>query len=466
MDSKHDILRQIPGVDELLKKPKLMELLTKQPRGLVVDSIREELDSFRSRVLKSKTGFPTSQVTDLIACILKRVDEKTRPSLRPVINATGVIIHTNLGRSNLAQAAIRHMLEVSDHYSNLEFDLAEGRRGSRYSHVESLLRELTGAQSALVVNNNAAAVYLALQTHAKGKEVIVSRGQLVEIGGSFRIPEVMERSGAHLVEVGATNKTHLFDYERAVTDNTGMLLKVHTSNFQIVGFTAEVSLPELVKLGKNRNIPVMEDLGSGCFIDLSKYGLKGEPTVQQTLNAGLDLVTFSGDKLLGGPQAGLILGKTEYIDPIKKNPVNRAFRIDKLTLAALEATLMLYRSEERALREIPVLSVLTTPQGKLQARARKAKKRFEGAAGSKASVEILKGSSRVGGGALPTQALPTRLVAITPKTMSVTEFELRLRLWTPAIVSRIEHEKVLFDVRTLQDGDIAVIERAVQEIMR
>lgn len=465
MKTKQQILSQLPAVDELLREEPVAALLEIHPRELVVNSIRKELDDTRSRILEAREEASPPEREEIVRAILRGVSEKARPSLRRVVNATGVVVHTNLGRSILPAAAIKQVVELSEHYSNLEFDLEAGRRGSRYSHVESLLQELTGAEAALVVNNNAAAVYLALQTHAQGKEVIVSRGQLVEIGGSFRIPDVMARSGATLVEVGATNKTHLHDYQNAITENTGMLLKVHTSNFQIIGFTAEVVLEELVKLGKQHNIPVMEDLGSGCFLDLSRYGLKKEPTVQETLDAGADIVTFSGDKLMGGPQAGLILGKAEYVNPIKKNPVNRAFRIDKMTLAALEATLKLYRRTEDALREIPTLAMLTIPLKTLQSRARRLKRRLDAAAPERARVEVIAGSSRVGGGALPTQELPTRLVAIDPASISAARLEERLRQNDPPIVCRIEQEKVLMDVRTIQENDIPFIERAIASIL-
>ena len=465
MKTKQEILSQLPAVDELLREGPVAELLESHPRELVVNTIREELDDTRRRILEARETAAPPEREAIISAILQGVSEKARPSLRRVVNATGVVVHTNLGRSILPAAAIKQVVELSEHYSNLEFDLEAGRRGSRYSHVESLLQELTGAEAALVVNNNAAAVYLSLQTHAQGKEVIVSRGQLVEIGGSFRIPDVMARSGAILVEVGATNKTHLHDYQNALTENTGMLLKVHTSNFQIIGFTAEVALEELVKLGREHAIPVMEDLGSGCFLDLSRYGLKKEPTVQEALDAGADIVTFSGDKLMGGPQAGLILGKAEHVNPIKKNPVNRAFRIDKMTLAALEATLRLYRRKEDALREIPTLAMLTVPLKTLQSRARRLKRKLDAAAASGANVEITAGSSRVGGGALPAQELPTRLVAISPTSMSAAHLEERLRASEPPIICRIEQEKVLMDVRTIQDDDIPFIERTIASIV-
>jgi L-seryl-tRNA(Ser) seleniumtransferase len=430
-----------------------------------VYAVRKELEIVRKEVLAVQEEASVPDHAELVQRMVNRVHEQVRPSLRRVVNGTGVVVHTNLGRSRLAQSAIKLLVEVSENYSNLEFDLLEGQRGSRYSHVEGILKELTQAEAALVVNNNAAAVYLALQTHAQGKEVIVSRGELVEIGGSFRIPEVMARSGSVLVEVGTTNKTHLPDYEHAITSNTRIILKVHKSNFEIVGFTEEVSLAELVQLGSKHGIMVMEDLGSGCFVDLSKYGLKNEPTVRETLAAGVDLVTFSGDKLLGGPQAGLILGKAQYLDPIEKNPLNRAFRIDKLTLAALEATLQLYRREEEAMQEIPTLALLCVPFRVLKSRARRLIKRLRGVSDGRMHLKVLPGNSRVGGGALPMQALPTQLVALTCSSMSAAKLEQRLRGNDPPIIGRIEQEKVLLDVRTIRDDELPLIERALRAIL-
>lgn len=458
-------MRRLPAVDELLHLEPLVELQKIHPRGLIVNVVRQELESVRKAVLGGQEEASLPERNELAQRIVKRVQEQARPSLRRVINGTGVIVHTNLGRSLLADSAVKLMVEVSQNYSNLEFDLHEGERGSRYFHVEGILKELTKAEAALVVNNNAAAVYLALQTHAQGKEVIVSRGELVEIGGSFRIPEVMARSGALLVEVGTTNKTHLPDYERAITPQTQIILKVHKSNFEILGFTEEVPLAELATLGTRLGIMVMEDLGSGCFVDLSRYGLKHEPTVQETLATGADLVTFSGDKLLGGPQAGIILGKARYVDPIKKNPLNRAFRIDKLTLAALEATLQLYRREEEAMHKIPTLALLSVPLQALKSRARRLVRRLRGASNGRLHLEILPGNSRVGGGALPMQVLPTSLVALTCSAMSAARLEEKLRENDPPIISRIEQEKVLLDVRTIKDDELLIIERALRSIL-
>lgn len=350
---------------------------------------------------------------------------------------------------------------VGARYSNLEFDLNTGKRGSRYSLVEELLCELTGAEAGLVVNNNAAAVLLVLETLAASREVVVSRGQLVEIGGSFRIPDVMTKSGATLVEVGATNRTHLRDYQAAITDNTALLLKVHTSNFKVIGFTSEVSLEELVALAGQHGLPVMEDLGSGCFVDLSRFGLAKEPTVQEVVRAGVDVVTFSGDKLLGGPQAGIILGKRKYIDRIKKNPMNRALRIDKFTLAGLEAILRLYFDEEQALATIPTLAMLSMPLEVIDRRAKRLVRRIRAPLADCCQVTVQATESRVGGGALPEQALASRGVALCPGDRSVNSLEVALREGALPVIGRIENDQFLLDLRTVADDEVVPLARAL-----
>jgi L-seryl-tRNA(Ser) seleniumtransferase len=393
------------------------------------------------------------------------LQELSEPSLQPVINATGVVIHTNLGRSILSERALRRVVEVSRSYSNLEYDLAEGERGKRHVHVESTLKRLTGTEAATAVNNNAAAVLLCLNTIARGKEVIVSRGELVEIGGSFRVPEVMERSGAVLREVGATNKTHLKDYEKAINENTGLLLKVHTSNYKIVGFTKEVSPEELVGLGKKHNIPVMWDLGSGSFIDLRAYGAGDEPTVQQAVDAGVDVLTFSGDKLLGGPQAGMILGRKKYLDPIRSNPLTRALRLDKMTLAALDATLGEYLDMDKAVREIPTLWMLTQPLSEIERKASILASGLGDSAFAGLTVVVQDDQSQSGGGALPTGNFPTKTVCIRHDQHSANQIESGLRLGKPHIISRIKEGMVVFDPRTLNDEEIEKIVEAVRRIL-
>ncbi|MCL1981221.1 MAG: L-seryl-tRNA(Sec) selenium transferase [Proteobacteria bacterium] len=374
--------------------------------------------------------------------------------VRRVINGTGVIVHTNLGRSLLPMAAMEALSAVGASYTNLELNLDTGKRGSRYQHVEGLLCELTGAEAALVVNNNAAAVLLALETLASGKEVIVSRGQLVEIGGSFRIPDIMRRSGARLVEVGTTNRTHLRDYQEAITGDTGLLLRVHCSNYRIVGFTSEVNNAELIRLGKEHEIPVMEDLGSGCLIDLSRFGLSKEPTVQEAVTGGMDIVTFSGDKLLGGPQAGILVGRKQYLDQIKNNPLNRALRIDKLTLAALESVLRLYLDEAQALREIPTLAMIALPEAVLAERAQTLCKQCNALLADSAVFTVLSICSQVGGGAMPEQNLASWAVAVEPIGVKISQLERRLRQGTIPIIGRVEADRLLFDLRTIAFDEI------------
>ncbi|HYA43318.1 MAG TPA: L-seryl-tRNA(Sec) selenium transferase [Syntrophobacteraceae bacterium] len=417
------LLRQIPGVDTLLEMEPVRDALCRHPRRLVLDAIHGELDETRKRILQAQGAVPVLvDPIEIARSIAQRADRLAAFTLLPVINATGIVIHTNLGRSLLSKEAVERLQAVCSGYNNLEYDLRLGERGSRYVHAEAILRELTGSEAALVVNNNAAAVFLVLNTLAAGREVIVSRGQLVEIGGSFRIPDVMSASGAILKEVGTTNRTHLKDYVSAITERTALLLKVHTSNYRIVGFTKEVSLDEMVALGRERCLPVVEDLGSGCFIDLGPFGLHGETTVQETVRAGADLVTFSGDKLLGGPQAGIIVGGKDLIEKCRKNPLTRALRVDKMTLAALEATLRLYRDQRQAVEKIPTLRMMALSPEELKGRAEELASAIEGADRRGAlKIEVRPAFSQVGGGSLPAQNLPTFVVAVqsgdfTPKS--------------------------------------------------
>jgi L-seryl-tRNA(Ser) seleniumtransferase len=382
-----------------------------------------------------------------------------------VLNATGVVIHTNLGRPCLPETALEQIREVAAHYSTLEYDLSRGARGSRQDHLEGLLKEITGAEAALAVNNNAAAVLLTLNTLARGKEVIISRGQLVEIGGSFRLPEIMAVSGAVLREVGTTNKTHLHDYERAVTSDTALLLKVHPSNFRILGFTKEVSLTELVELGSRYGLPVAEDLGSGCLLDLSRYGLEKEPTVQDTLKAGADLALFSGDKLLGGPQAGLILGRREVVARLKSNLLTRALRPDKMTLAGLEATLRLYLEESQAVAAIPTLRMLTRPVAELERQAGVLTRAIGRRFGRRVQVKAQVSQGRVGGGSLPQTSLPSRALALTIPPLAAHELEARLRRTHPPVIARVEHDTVLLDLRTLLPQEHPVLMAVLEQVM-
>jgi len=463
-DDKNIIFRQLPSVDSLLESSVVKEFLLTTSRGLVLRAIHYVLDELREKIVRAQTAkeLPDLTLRTVADQIQKRIIILSQPSLRQVINATGVIVHTNLGRSLLAKRVISTFNTLAGCYSNLEYDLKTGKRGSRYVHVEDILMELTGAEGAMVVNNNAAAVLIALDTIAKGKEVIISRGQLVEIGGSFRIPEVMRKSGARMFEVGTTNKTTIRDYEAAIVSNTALLLKVHTSNFQTVGFTEEVQLDALVTLGKKYSLPVMEDLGSGCFIDFSRYGLTKEPTVQDSVAKGADIITFSGDKMLGGPQCGIILGKREIISAIKANQLARALRVDKLTILALQETLNLYRNEKKAIREIPTLRMICQSY---QSVCRKAKKLLDmiGRVGNSAfSISLCDGFSRVGGGAMPLEEIPSRILCISPGKLSATYIANALSSYNPAIIARVEKDQVLLDARTIQEKEIKIVAEAIK----
>jgi L-seryl-tRNA(Ser) seleniumtransferase len=454
MDTKA-LLRALPKTDELLKRDDLAALAAECPRAVVVDAIRDAVEAARASILD---GDPTPVDEDALAeHAMRIVAVRMRPSLRRVVNATGIIVHTNLGRSVLSDAALRAALQVGGNYSTLEYDVETGERGSRHTHVERLICDLTGAEAAMAVNNNAAAVLLAIAGLASHKEAIVSRGQLVEIGGSFRIPDIMRQSGAKMVEVGATNKTHLRDYEQAITPKTGLLLKVHSSNFRVVGFTEEVSLEELSALGRTHGVPVYEDQGSGVLVDLRPFGLPDEPTVRSSIEAGADLVSVSGDKLLGGPQAGILAGRKDLIDKLKKHPLARALRLDKMTIAALEATLRLYLDPRRAVEEIPTLRMLTADDDQVRQRAHLLADRIERACGGACMVAAVPDVARAGGGALPMADIPTTVVALQPLGMSANDLEARLRLGEPCIVTRIKDGRVLVDPRTLtqpEEGEV------------
>jgi L-seryl-tRNA(Ser) seleniumtransferase len=461
-----EMLRSLPAVDELLRQEAITEAVQTYPRTLVVRAIRNVLDRMRQALLNGKIAIDSQgfEQANLVGEIVAEIQDLASFTLRRVINGTGIIVHTNLGRSLLCQDALDRLQLIGSGYSTLEYDLEAGSRGSRYVHAEAILCELTGAEGALVVNNNAGAVVLVLNTLAQGKEVVVSRGQLVEIGGAFRIPDIMSRSGARLREVGCTNRTHLSDYEGAIGPETGLLLDVHASNYQIVGFTAEVGLEKLVELGRKHEIPVMQDLGSGCFVDVTPFGLQGEPLVQDTVRSGADVITFSGDKLLGGTQAGIILGRKEFIAELRRNPLTRAFRVDKLTLAALEATLRLYRDEDTAIQAIPTLRMIATDQKTLVDRAQGLLQTLRANIPESIEVEIMDGSSMVGGGALPTQTLPTKLVAISSKEASAARLEAHFRGYLPPIIGRVEQELFLLDVRTLQPDDEEAIVAAAAKL--
>ncbi|HXX58529.1 MAG TPA: L-seryl-tRNA(Sec) selenium transferase [Thermodesulfovibrionales bacterium] len=462
MTGRQELLANLPSVDEVLRSPSGAEWLETHPRRYVLQAIREVLDLRRREILEGLTAETSLQ--GMVPDIETKVKSLTAYSLRSVINATGIVIHTNLGRSVLSDRVMEHVKNVAVGYSNLEYDLAAGRRGKRYAHIRRLLREITGAEDGFAVNNNAAAVLLCLSTLARGREVIVSRGELVEIGGSFRIPDVMASSGAMLREVGTTNKTHLHDYEKTVTDATALVLKVHQSNYRIIGFTEDVPIERLVAFGRGRGLPVMYDLGSGCLIDLRPHGIHSEPTVQEIVKSGADLVTFSGDKLLGGPQSGVIVGRRELIERIQRNPLTRAVRIDKLTLAALEATLMEYTDEERAREYIPTLKMILEDPEEIKGRAKKIaallRRTIRGAV-----IDILEDSSQAGGGSLPEKGFKTYVVSLRSEHIPVHEMEERLRNGEPPVIARIKEGSLIIDPRTVGNGEVPALVMRVREAL-
>ena len=447
--NKNLLYRSIPKVDIILEYEAIQASIEKYGREIVIDAIRVEMDELRKFIGTCDSEEVAKEaISNVVSSIVRRAEKMLQPNMRKVINATGTILHTNLGRAPISKEHMAHIAEIATGYSNLEYNLNAGKRGERYSHFEELLCKITGAEAAMAVNNNAAAVMLILSSLGKGGEVVVSRGELVEIGGKFRIPDVMEQSGATLVEVGTTNKTHFSDYEDAINENTAALLKVHTSNYRIIGFTESVGIDELVPLAREKEIPVIEDLGSGVLIDLSKYGITYEPTVQDSIRAGADVVSFSGDKLLGGPQAGIIIGKKKYIDKMKKNQLTRALRIDKFTAATLEVVLQEYLSEERAIKKLPVLQMITKPVEEVEKEA-------------KALLEVLEAlelpvelgmedcESQIGGGSLPLERIPSKAVTIKPTKISTAELEERMRFLPIPIIPRTLNDQILMDVRTI-----------------
>ena len=467
-ENQQTLLRMIPGVDSILEMAKADTFFDNVPKSVLVRSIRLVVENLRIIILDNQPNITDAELTnsEILKKIKERVHKMMTSNLTRVINATGVVVHTNLGRSLLADDAIENLLTIASRYSNLEFDLSKGARGSRYSIVEDILCEISGAESAMVVNNNAGAVFLSLETIAKGKKVIVSRGELVEIGGSFRIPDVMAKSGGILKEVGTTNRTHLKDYENAIENDTALLLKVHTSNYSVVGFTADVSLESLVDLGAKYKIPVMEDLGSGTFVDFSQFGLLKEPTVQESVKAGADIVTFSGDKLLGGPQAGIIVGKNNFIEKIKNNPINRALRIDKLTLAALESTLRHYRNIEKEMDAIPTLRLMTLPLDHIESNAKTLFEMLENIDDPRLSVSLIDIFSRPGGGALPLLKLPSKGVGVKVQGISTSSLEKQMRNNECPIIGRIEEDLFIMDLRTILDDELQLIENAFKHMLK
>jgi L-seryl-tRNA(Ser) seleniumtransferase len=448
-----DLIRRIPKVDKLLAEPFCQQLLIAYPRQVVLAAVRQLLEELRTAARAGRLQTADLEPAAVSAGIERSLAAGEAFSLRRVVNGTGVVLHTNLGRSSLAPRLRQQLSDIAFGYSTLEYDVATGERGTRYAHVEQLICQLTGAEAALVVNNNAAAVLLVLSAMAAGREVVVSRGELVEIGGSFRVPDVMKQGGALLREVGTTNRTHAKDYRDAITDQTAMLLKVHCSNFAVVGFTSEVTAAELAALGLEYGVPVVADIGSGNLMDW--HGVPGmtEPRVQEYLAAGVDLVTFSGDKLLGGPQTGIIAGRAALVNPLKKHPLLRALRVDKLTLAALEGTLRLYRDERQAWAEIPTLRLLRLTAAELKKKGQQVVRRLRRQLPTSIVVELVPGVSQVGGGALPLAELPTWLVAVRSDECSAGEFEAGLRRQPVPVIGRITRGDFLLDLRTVGDDD-------------
>jgi len=465
--SKQKILAQLPQVDKLLQHSRFKQLEQKFPRQLIVDVIREELDALREHIRHLETEELASlhlELEEVTEKICNAIENKLKPRMRRTVNGGGIILNTGLGRAPLSSAAKEALIEVAEGFSPLEIDLESGTRGDRHTLVEDLLIKLTGAEAAMVVNNNAAAVFLVLNTLAFEKEIMVSRGELIAIGGSFRIPEIINKSGARMVEVGTTNQTYLKDYGKAIGEDTALILRVHTSNYKIIGFTANPTLAELVQLGRENDLPVVDDLGSGMLIDLSRYGLPKEPVVAESIKTGADVVTFSGDKLLGGPQSGIIVGRKKYIDAMKKNQLTRTLRCCKLTFAALEATLRLFLDEGRLLKTHRVLNCLTMPLEQVADRADQLCTRLKAALNGKSEAGIIDGLSEVGGGSLATESLPTKLVHIKLGEMADRELARSLRLNDPPIIPRVHNGNVVIDARTIFDDEIDIIVQAVTKI--
>lgn len=460
MENMQKLLRGLPKIDELLLDEQLIFFMETTPRAVVVNAAREIIDTTRKQILGGELSEMPSR-TAIIEEICDTVNGKKKRNLRTLVNATGVVLHTNLGRANLCKTAVESVMAVADSYSNLEYDVKKGARGSRHDHVEKIISKITGAEAAMVVNNNAAATMLCLSAMAFGKEVVTSRGELVEIGGSFRIPEIMEQSGAILKEVGTTNKTKPSDYRNAYNEErTGAFLKVHTSNYRIVGFTQEVSLKEMVELGKEYHVPVIYDMGSGLMADLSRYGVD-EPTVIDALKDGADVVLFSGDKLLGGPQGGILIGKKEYIDKMKKHPLARALRVDKMTLAALEATFFEYLDMETAKKNVPVLNMITVTESELKNRANDLVKAISEKTDAY-KLAVIECKDQVGGGSAPTVRLNGQAVSVFSDKIPAERLERLMRKADIPVIVRVAHDEVLLSVRTIKETEFEAVAEALR----
>ena len=456
------LLSQIPAINKILLLDEVKSLIQEYSEVAVKSAIKNYIDEIKQEILNEELHEVPS-LENIVEVVTQIVKNEDKNSLRRVINATGTILHTNLGRSLLSQKIKENIESVAFNYSNLEFDIDNKKRGSRYVHLIDIIKKLTGAEDVLVVNNNAAAVLLTLNTLVKDKEIVVSRGELVEIGGAFRIPEIIKLSGGTPVEVGTTNKTHLKDYENAITDNTGALLKVHTSNYKIVGFTKEVSNEEISYLARENELVSINDLGSGQFVDFSRFGLPYEPTVKEVLDSGIDIVTFSGDKLLGGPQAGIIVGKKEYIEKMKKNQLTRALRVDKMTLAALEATLKLYLDEKEALEHIPTLHMISLSKERLLGKADVFKTRLSDL---DFKITVAEDKVEVGGGSYPASYLDSVVVKLEHPRLSATDIERRLLEVEIPIITRIKDNELIFDMRTLRTREFDLVKQALIEVTK
>ncbi|MBM4004006.1 MAG: L-seryl-tRNA(Sec) selenium transferase [Planctomycetes bacterium] len=459
-----NVLRNIPSVNELLESPPLRGLVERVNRNVVVSGVRSFLDNLRGD-LQSVTDFRVPTPTELAETIASWILAGEEPPLRPVINATGVLLHTGLGRAPLAEEAVAAMVEVSRGYASVELDLKSGERSQRIVAVEKLLCQVTGAEAAVVVNNNAGATLLALTALGLGREIIVSRGQLIEIGGSYRLPDIMTASGARLREVGTTNKTRIADFANAIGEQTAAMMRVHTSNYVVCGFTEQPTLEELVVLGRDKNLPVIDDIGSGALIDFAEFGLKGEPIASQSVATGADLVLFSGDKLLGGPQCGVVVGKRRWVDRLSKHPLTRALRVDKVTLAGLAATLRLYQDPAKAREAVPLLALLGTSMENLHLRAERIAQKLAVVPGVR-SAAVQEGTTFLGGGSIPTQQIGTWCVAIEPQSASVDLFANSLRAGMPAVVGRIQQGKLLLDLRSVLPRQDIELSDAVETVTR
>lgn len=463
------ILSLLPSVETVLSSPQGERLCARYPRWLVKEEVVSQLAEVRRRLLggeEQKLRSRLAIVSLVLRQVARGVGDLLSPSLRRVINATGIVLHTGLGRAPLAVEARRHVLAATENYCNLELDLHSGKRGDRLHHVEKLLRRLSGAEATCVVNNNAAAVLVALNTLAAGKEAVISRGQLVEIGGSFRMPEVMEKSGTVMVEVGTTNKTKVSDYQRALSERTGAVVVVHTSNYRVLGFAAEPALAEIVEIAHAHHVPVIHDLGGGVLIDLRTLGLPYEPLVQESVKVGVDVVTFSGDKVLGGPQAGIIVGRKGFVEAIKSNPLMRALRCDKMTIAALEATLKLFLDEKRLLAANPALRMFSAPVSEVEARAQRVVELLAVAQTSCLSVRVAASSAQAGSGALPLEQIPSRAVVVSCQGVSANELAARLRRQPLPVVGYVQEDELYLDMRTVRDDEVPLLVAALRKVSK